>query len=110
MPRRNALGVGDCGQVDARIPFNEQFIIPKELFFHIRARFRQVFFKHFLHQSDIYFRCSCTHLSFIVFKTIISTLISAGETPEIRLACPILRGLIALSFCLASILRPEIAL
>jgi len=32
-----------------------------------------------------------------------STFISAGETPGILLACPIVFGFIAVSFCLASV-------
>ena len=36
------------------------------------------------------------------YNTKLNTLIAAGETPDIRLACPSVAGLISLSFCLAS--------
>ena len=47
-----------------------------------------------------YASCSCWE------SQMSSTAISLGETPEMRPACPMERGLISLSFCRASTRRP----
>ena len=48
----------------------------------------------------------CFHIK---WKKINKTVISAGLTPEIRLAIPIFSGFIRFSFCCASIRRPLIS-
>ena len=71
---------------------------------------RLLIFLNFQDHSLIYLYCSSfPPLDLLICsKYIRSTDISAGETPEIRDACPIDIGLIASSFCLASILSPSI--
>lgn len=57
-----------------------------------------------------FFLCSIFDFMDSHFIATIRTAISAGETPDIRDACPRLSGLISESFCLASMRSALIAL
>ena len=64
---------------------------------HFVNRKTQTYHKHFK---------SCVNSKiYMPFKYTISAAASAGETPEMRVACPRFLGLTALNFCLASIRR-----
>ena len=99
----------DSGQIHDFVFFNQIFIkCNKLLFLHLiqgNAKFLTSLFEYLQIISQYFFPPLSQEFLLYCSRYTRSTEISAGDTPEIRDACPMEIGRYASSFCLASIRR-----